>query len=113
MLPRIVLAGAIFAALAGVACAGGGNAAATKTATGVVTDVQSSSLTQLDGFTLHTDDDTTLEFKVAAEADQQDPQNGFVPSHLREHALTATRVTIDYRENGSQLLAIRIEDILT
>ena len=113
MLLRTVLAGAIFAAMAGVACGDGGSGAATKTTTGVVIDVQASSLTQLDGFTLHTDDDRTLNFRIAPEADQQDPQNGFVPSHLREHALTATRVTIDYREDGSQLLAIRIEDVLT
>jgi len=113
MLLRIVFAGAVLAAMAYVGCGDGGSDAAAKTATGVVFDVQSSSLTQLEGFSLHTDDDTTLNFKVAPEADQQDLQNGFVPSHLREHALTATRVTIDYREDGSQLLAIRIEDVLT
>lgn len=107
----MVLAGAVFAAMAGVAC--GGDSDGTKTATGVVFDVQSSSLTRLDGFSLHTDDDRTLEFRIAPEADQRDPQNGFVPSHLREHALTATKVEIDYRAAGSQLLAIRLEDVLT
>ncbi len=111
MLFRIVLAAATFALVAGVAC--GSESGSTKTATGVVFDVQSSSLTLLDGFSLHTDDNETLEFRIAAEADQQDPQNGFVPGHLREHALTATRVTIDYREDGSQLRAIRIEDVVT
>ena len=110
MLHRMIFAGAIFAGMAGVAC--GSDGGGTKTATGVVFEVQSSSLTQLDGFTLHTDDGKTLEFEIAPGADQLNPQNGFVPSHLREHALTATKVTIDYREDGSQLLAIRIEDVL-
>jgi hypothetical protein len=108
---RLVLASALFAAVAGIACAGGsGNG--TKSVTGVVIDVQASSLTKLDGFTLHTDNDKTLKFKVAPDADR-DPQNGFAAGHLRTHALGATKVRIFYREENGQLLAFRLEDILS
>ena len=113
MLLRLVFAGALFAAIAGVACGGNGAAGGgTKTVTGVVTSVDAPSLTKLNGFTLHTDDDRTLVFKVAPDADR-DPQNGFVAGHLRTHALGATKVKISYREENGQLLAFRLEDIPT
>ncbi len=112
MLLRLVLAGALFAAMAGVACGGNGAADGAKTVTGVVTNVDASSLTKLNGFTLHTDDDRTLVFKVAPDADR-DPQNGFVAGHLRTHALAASKVKIFYREENGQLLALRLEDLLT
>jgi hypothetical protein len=110
VLARTLVVASIVCALAAAACGSGGS---TKTATGIVFDVESSSLTKLDGFSLQTDDNQTLVFGVAPEADRQDPQNGFVPGHLREHALTATRVQIDYREDGDELLALRIEDVLS
>jgi hypothetical protein len=110
MLFRLVLAGALFAAMAGIACGGGGGG--TKSVVGVVIDVQASSLTKLDGFTLHTNNGKTLKFVVAPDADR-DPQNGFVAGHLRTHALGATKVKIFYREENGRLLAFRLEDILT
>jgi hypothetical protein len=110
MFVRSVLAAALLAAFACTAC-GGGNSK-TMTATGIIFDVQAPSLTQLDGFTLHTDDDKTLTFKIAPEANQQDPQNGFVAGHLRTHALASTRVRITYRVENGELLATRIEDLL-
>ena len=112
MLLRLVLAGALFAAIAGVACGGSNGGSEPKTVTGVVTSVDASSLTKLNGFTLHTDDNRTLVFKVAPDADR-DPQNGFVAGHLRTHALAATKVKIFYREENGQLLAFRLENILT
>jgi hypothetical protein len=112
MLLRIVLAGAALSALAAIACGGGGGDG-TMTATGLITQVDAPTLTQLSSFTLHTDDDKTLVFKIAAEAEQQDPQNGFVPSHLRTHILAQTKVKITYRKENSTLFANRIEDIIT
>ncbi len=124
MLLRLAIVGALFAALAGVACGGAvqehfdralehsGDGGGTKTVIGVVTNVDASSLTQLNSFTLHTDDDRTLVFKLASDADR-DPQNGFVAGHLRTHSLGATKVKIFYREEGGQLLAFRLEDILS
>ena len=112
MLLRLVLAGALFAAIAGVACGGSNGGSGPKTVTGVVTSVDASSLTKLNGFTLHTDDNRTLVFKVAPDADR-DPQNGFVAGHLRTHALAATKVKIFYREENGELLAFRLEDIPT
>ncbi len=111
MLPRILLASAIFAAISVLAC--GSDSDGTRAVTGLVTAVDAPSLTQLDGFSFRTDDGRALGFRIAPEANRQDPQRGFVPGHLREHALTSTKVKITYREEGNELLAVRIEDVLT
>lgn len=92
----------------GAAC-GGGNGE--KSVTGIVTDVQSSSLTTLDSFTVHTNDGKTLVFHVAPGADP-DPQEAFVGGHLRSHLVAASQVKVYYREENGDLLAVRMEDIL-
>jgi hypothetical protein len=94
--------------LAGVACGGGSGQ---KSATGIVIDVQSSSLTTLDTFSLRTNDGETLVFHVAPDANP-DPQEAFVGGHLRSHLVAASQVKIYYREESGDLLAMRIEDIL-
>jgi len=87
------------------ACGGAGGK---KVVTGVIIDVQASSLTQLDSFTLRSNDGETLEFRIDPDA-AFDPQEGLFPSHLRTHALAAEQVRVFYREEGGELLAFRIE----
>ena len=85
------------------ACGGDGE----RSAVGVIIDVQATSLTQVEAFTLRTNDGETLEFGVAPDA-AMDPQEGFVASHLRSHASLAEQVKVVYREDGGELLALRL-----
>lgn len=105
MVGRAALAAIAIGAVALVACAGGGGE---RGATGVIIDVEASSLTAIDSFTLREDGGRTLVFRVAPDA-AQDPVEGFFPGHLRTHALAAERVTVFYREESGELLALRLE----
>jgi hypothetical protein len=78
------------------------------TATGVIIEVEASSLTEVDAFVLQTNDGERLSFGVAPDA-QRDPQEGFVASHLRSHASLGEQVSIAYRSEDGQLLALTIE----
>ena len=94
-----------FAPLAlAVACGGGSGE---RSATGVIIDVQASSLTRIESFTLRDNDGDTLVFRVAPDA-LQDPNEGFFPGHLRTHALAAEQVKVFYRKEGDLLLALRL-----
>ncbi len=86
------------------ACGGDGE----RSALGVIIDVQATSLTKIDSFTLRDNEGHTLVFRVAPDA-AQDPQEGFFPGHLRTHALAAEQVTVFYREDDGELLALRLE----
>jgi hypothetical protein len=90
-------------ALAIAACGGSGE----HKATGVIIDVQASSLTELASFTLRENDGRTLIFRVAPEA-AADPVEGFFPGHMRTHAVAAEQVTVTYREEPGDLLALRL-----
>jgi hypothetical protein len=92
-------------ALAVVGCKGGDE----RSVVGVILDVQAMSLTEIESFTLRSDEGETLVFAIAPDA-AQDPVEGFVPGHLRTHALGAERVKIFYREEDGALLALRLED---
>ena len=87
-----------------VACGNGGE----RSVVGVIIDVQASSLTRIDSFTLRENDGATLVFEVAPDA-AQDPREGFFPGHLRTHALAAEQVEVFYREEDGRLLALRLE----
>jgi hypothetical protein len=76
--------------------------------TGVIIDVQSESLSDVDTFTVRDDDGETFVFHVAPDA-AQDPVEGFNPTHLRSHALVAARVKISYRRADDELLALKLE----
>ena len=95
----LVLVGALL-----VACQGSNE----RSAVGVIIDVQATSLTQIESFTLRDDGGATLVFQVAPEA-AQDPQEGLFPGHLRTHALAVEQVTVFYQEEGGVLLALRLE----
>ena len=99
-------AASILIALAIGAC-GGENSE--KSAVGVIIDVQASSLTEIDSFTLRTNEGQTLVFRIAPDA-RPDLEEGFVPGHLRSHAALAEQVEVFYREESGELLALRLVD---
>lgn len=94
------------AALALALACGGGEGE--RSAEGVIIDVQATSLTAIESFTLRTNDGETLVFAVAPEA-AQDPVEGFFPGHLRTHAVAVEQVTVYYEEQEGRLLALRLE----
>jgi hypothetical protein len=73
---------------------------------GVIVGVDSAGLDRVNGFTLRTTDRGSLEFTIG------DLENGaeFPPGHLVEHQATAQPVRVWYRTEGSELVAIRLED---
>ena len=92
------------------ACGGGGGSdGGERSVEGIILDVQSTSLTQIQSFTMRTNDGDTLVFHVAPDA-RPDPQEGFVPGHLRSHAVAAEQVKVYYREENGDLLATRLVD---
>ncbi len=94
-------------AIAFAACSGGSS----RDVTGVVISVDAPTLVQLNSFTLRSDGGETLVFRPGPEC-SRDPQNGCVGSHLRSHLALGTKVQITYRKEGSDLLALKIVDIL-
>ena len=78
-----------------------------RSVSGVILEVESTSLTTIDSFTLRSDEGDTLVFGVAPDA-RPDPDEGFVSGHLRSHAVAAEKVRVFYREENGRLLATRI-----
>ena len=77
------------------------------TAAGFVVDVKSSSVTQVDSFTLRTPEGTELVFRVGPlELDG----GAFPAGHLREHMALAQAVAVAYREEGGERVAFRLAD---
>ena len=102
--PVLPLAGLLMVAVLVVGCGDG-----EKTITGVILDVESSSLTELDSFTVRSNDGEVLVFLVDPDA-PLDPQGGLLPGHLLGHMQAAEQVTVYYRTDGGVLLAVRLED---
>lgn len=74
---------------------------------GWVVDVQSTSLTEVDRFTLRTEDGRELEFKLAPlELDG----GSFPANHLREHLALNQPVAIAYRDQNGERVAYRLRD---
>jgi hypothetical protein len=73
---------------------------------GVVVAVDSQGLGQVRGFTLRLPGGELQQFSLRA------LQNGtaFPPGHLAEHQATAAPVRVTYRVDGTERLAIRLED---
>ena len=94
----LVLGVAIFA----VACS-----PASKTAAGFVVEVKGTSLTQVDSFTIRTQDGQQLVFRVGAlELDG----GAFPAGHLREHMALTQGVAVAYREENGERIAYRLVD---
>ena len=99
--PRAIALAAV-AVLALMACG-----PAPRTAAGFVVDVQTSSLTQVDSFTLRTQDGQELVFRVGPlELDG----GAFPGGHLREHMALAQAVAVAYREEDGERVAYRLAD---
>lgn len=80
---------------------------APKTVEGFVVDMKSTSLTQVDSFTLRTPEGTELVFRVGAlELDG----GAFPAGHLREHMALNLAVAVAYREEIGERVAYRLVD---
>lgn len=96
------LASVLAVALLVAAC---GSAA--KTEAGFVVDVQSTSLTEIQSFTLRTTDGEELVFRVGLiELDG----GTFPAGHLREHLALAQPVAVAYHEENGERVATRLAD---
>jgi hypothetical protein len=76
-------------------------------ARGIVVDVQQSSFTHVDGFTLRTADGRLLHFTVG----EIPPGNGSFPAiHLRDHLASALPIDVRYVVEHDQNIALRLAD---
>ncbi|MFL5757692.1 MAG: hypothetical protein ACJ77N_15545 [Chloroflexota bacterium] len=73
---------------------------------GVVTNVDSTGLTSVSGFTLRTNDGQTLTFRIGTLENAAD----FPPGHLSEHQATSEPVKVSFRQVGNDLVVYRLED---
>lgn len=78
-----------------------------STETGLVVDVQSTSLTSIDGFRLHTADGRTLSFSTVGTRYEDD---GFPIQHLREHLALAEPVMVTYRVVDGANQVVKLQD---
>jgi hypothetical protein len=74
--------------------------------TGVVVAIDAVSLTNVRGFTLRTPDGRTVSFRIGSLENQAE----FPPGHLTEHEATASPIRVTYRSEGTDLVAVRLED---
>lgn len=80
---------------------------APATVAGYVVDVKSTSLTQVDVFTIRSTDGELVTLRVGRlELDG----GGFPAGHLREHMATNSPVAVGYREEGGEKIAYRLVD---
>lgn len=77
--------------------------------TGLVTDVRSSSLVDIDGFQLRTSDGRTLDFSTR---DLPYRDDGFPPQHLREHQALAEPITVTYRVTDGRNDVVKLQDAM-
>jgi hypothetical protein len=77
-----------------------------QTEMGLVTAVDASSLTNVRGFTIRTDDGRTVVFRIGA---LENPSQ-FAPGHLLEHRATGVKIVVTYRQENGERVAIRLED---
>jgi hypothetical protein len=92
-------------AISAVACADDG-----IIARGIVVDVQQSSFTHVDAFTLRTADGRLLRFVVG----DIPPGNGSFPAiHLRDHLASALPIDVRYVIEHDQLIVQRLADALS
>lgn len=85
----------------GVSCSDDG---ATSEISGVVVEVQSSGLTEIDSFSVRADD-RTYEFIVT-----DDTELDFPPAHLNEHRVSGEPVRVVFEGKDHGLYALTIED---
>jgi hypothetical protein len=81
-------------------------AGATRTETGVVVDVDATSLTDVTAFTIRVPDGGEIRFRI----DRLENGAEFPPGHLQEHVATSQPVVVFYRDEGGERVAYRLED---
>jgi protein SCO1/2 len=110
----ILLAVVVVVAVAG--CSGGGSPATdaprtnapTITASGVITAVDQPGVAEVDGFSLRTDDGSTITFAVG----ELDVSGSAHPaSHFRSLMALSTPVRVTYRDQADEHVAIRVDEL--
>lgn len=81
----------------------------TRTVHGVLLSVESPSIQRVERFTLRTDDGQELSFTTTADFNSG-ASHAMTPGHMRQHMALADGVTITYREEGGQLIALNATD---
>jgi hypothetical protein len=81
----------------------------TQTARGVLLDVVSPSIQQVDRFTLRTDDGQLMMF-VAAPDFNAGVTHVMTPGHMRQHMALADPVIVTYRDENGTLVALSATD---
>lgn len=74
--------------------------------TGVVVAVQATSLTNVEGFSIRTQDGRTVDFRVGT----IENATTFPPGHLAEHKVSLVPIRVTYVERDGAREAVRIED---
>lgn len=100
-------AGFLFALLV-AACTVGGDSSQPKVIRGVLLQVESRSLTEIDAIRLRDGDGHEWTFRVAPDAKSEDDDRPPDPSHLRLHMAQGEQVIVRYRETDSGLVAVAI-----
>ena len=76
---------------------------------GVLLDVVSPGIQQVDRFTLRTDDGQLLSFAAAPDFNAG-ATHVMTPGHMRQHMALAEPVTVIYRDDGGVLIALSATD---
>jgi hypothetical protein len=95
--------------LAGTGCGAAPATAQTQTARGVLLDVVSPSIQQVDRFTLRTDDGQLLAFVTAPDFNAG-VAHVMTPGHMRQHMALADPVIVTYRTENGTLVALSATD---
>ena len=93
-----------------VGCAAPPAAAQTQTARGVLLDVVSPGIQQVDSFTLRTDDGQLLSFVTAPDFNAG-VAHLMTPGHMRQHMALADPVVVTYRSENGKLVALSATDV--
>ena len=95
--------------LLGAGCAAPAATAQTQVVRGVLLDVVSPSIQQVDHFTLRTDDGREMSFVTAPTFNQGVP-HVMSPGHLRQHMALADPIVVTYREENGAFVALSATD---
>jgi hypothetical protein len=87
----------------------GCSAPQTQSVRGVLLDVVSPSIQQVDSFSLRTDDGRELDFVTAPDFNKG-VSRVMTPGHMRQHMALADPVVVTYREESGKLIALSATD---